>query len=230
MTIRTLEQLDDYLSEEIIWRKKELSILRSIIESEKPQKDKQNVLIRSGITVLYAHWEGFIKSASSAYLEFVAMKRLPYSDLTANFIALCIKSKLKTALKSNKASVYAKIAEFFLTGISKKSKIPFKKSIDTKSNLSSKLFKEIVYTLNLDYSCYILKEKLIDKKLLKSRNEIAHGQYLFMNVGDYMELFNEIIILIGTFRNQIINSACTEAYCRSSITSNIEKKDITKGK
>ncbi len=73
MNIRTVDQLNEFLSGEIIWRKKELTALRSLVESAKSSTDKQNALIRSGMTVLYAHWEGFVKAAASAYLEFVAM-------------------------------------------------------------------------------------------------------------------------------------------------------------
>ena len=144
MNIRTVDQLNDFLSGEIIWRKKELTTLRSLVESAKSSTDKQNALIRSGMTVLYAHWEGFVKAAASAYLEFVAMQRLSYQALTANFIALAMKGKLEDARQTNKASIFNEVAEFFLTGLSETCRIPYKDAIDTKSNLSSEVFKEIV--------------------------------------------------------------------------------------
>jgi hypothetical protein len=124
MNIHTTEQLFDFLSSEIIWRKKELSALRSLINLRGSSYDKQNSLIRGGITVLYAHWEGFIKAASTAYLNFIAMQRLPYKELASNFIAICMKGKLSQAQQSNKISIFREITDFFLTGLSERSKIP----------------------------------------------------------------------------------------------------------
>lgn len=215
MSIRTIEQLHDFLENEIIWRKKELTSLRSLAEAARASRDKQNALIRSGITVLYAHWEGFVKAAASAYLEFVAMQRLSYQDLAANFIALAMKGKLEEATQTNKASIFNEVAQFFLTGLTEKSRIPYKDAVDTRSNLSSEVFREIVYMLGLNYLPYATKEKLIDEKLLHSRNTIAHGNYLLIDLVEYRELHQEMIILMDTFRNQIDNAAITKAYRRS---------------
>jgi hypothetical protein len=216
MSIRTIEQLHDFLENEIVWRKKEVATLRSLAESARASRDKQNALIRSGITLLYAHWEGFVKAAASAYLEFVAMQRLSYQDLAANFIALAMKGKLEEATQTNKASIFNEVAQFFLTGLTEKSRIPYQDAVDTRSNLSSEVFREIVYMLGLDYlPPYATKEKLIDTKLLHLRNTIAHGNYLLINLGEYRELHQEMIILMDTFRNQIDNAAITKAYRRS---------------
>ena len=95
--IRTLEQLSDKLAEELVWRKKELSILKSLIDSKSFESAKRNALLRSGITMLYAHWEGFVKVAANSYLEFVAMQKLPYNQLANNFIALAMKDQLDQA-------------------------------------------------------------------------------------------------------------------------------------
>jgi hypothetical protein len=215
MKIHTVEQLSDFLSAEIVWRKKELSILRSLVESE-TSPARQSAILRSGITVLYAHWEGFVKATATAYIQFVAMRRLPYKELTANFIALGMKGKLEEARQTKKASIFNEVAEFFLTGLSEKCKISYKDAIDTKYNLSSAILKEIICILNFDYSAYASKEKLIDHKLLNPRNRIAHGKYLEIDVDEYLELHEEIISLMNLLRNQIDNAASTRTYRRNS--------------
>ena len=74
--IRTLNDLNERLSEDLVWRKKELSVLKGLIETNSFTQNKTNALIRSGIALLYAHWEGYIKCAASAYLEFVPDKEI----------------------------------------------------------------------------------------------------------------------------------------------------------
>lgn len=154
MKIRTSAQLSDFLSDEIIWRKKELATLRRLVDSAKSLIENRNPLIRSGIMLLYAHWEGFVKAAASAYLEFVAMQRLSYEELTPNFIALGMKRQLDEAKGTNKPSIYNQVAEFFLTRLSERARIPYKDVVDTKSNLSFGFFMEIIEMLNLDSTPY----------------------------------------------------------------------------
>ncbi|MGB3758923.1 MAG: MAE_28990/MAE_18760 family HEPN-like nuclease [Rivularia sp. (in: cyanobacteria)] len=86
MKLRTAEQLSDKLSDELAWRKKELSEVKSLVET-KFSLSKHDALIRSGICLLYAHWEGFVKLAANSYLEYVRMQKLCYKDLSSNFLA-----------------------------------------------------------------------------------------------------------------------------------------------
>ena len=171
-------------------------------------------LIRSGVTMLYAHWEGFIKAAASAYLKFVYNQRLAYNQVTTNFIALGMRGQLQSASHTIKASVLNPIAEFFVSGLSSRCDFPHEDAIKTFSNLSSTVFKEIVHTLNFDYSLYATKEKLIDEKLLKLRNDIAHGEELVIDLEEYMNLHDNVLELIETFRNEVDNAASTRHYLR----------------
>ncbi len=212
MSIRRLEELNDQLSSELAWRKKELSVIKSLIDTGSFSTSKKTALLRSGVTILYAHWEGFIKQAASIYLEFVSMQRLPYDKLSANFVALAMKSKLNQAKDTNKATIYNEVVEFFMTRLSERSSIQYKNVIQT-SNLSSSVLREIVCMLGLDYSFYEPKNILIDEKLLRMRNEIAHGNYISIDQKEYDELYFKVIEMMDTFRNQIDNCAATKKYC-----------------
>jgi hypothetical protein len=213
MKIHKEEQLSDKLAEELAWRKIELSALKAMINLKSLSPVKNKALLRSGITMLYAHWEGFIKVSANSYLEFVAMQNLSYKQLSNNFIALSMKDKLDQANQINKATIYNEIAEFFLTRMGERISIKYRNRITT-SNLSSSVFKDIVYMLGLDYSFYESKETIIDKKLLEKRNTIAHGNYLDINEQEYDELHTQIITIMDHFRNQIDNCASTKQYCR----------------
>src|ERR1700741_2943080 len=84
-TVKTLSQFQEILDSSFGWRIVEISDLKTSISSASGKR--QTVLIRAGIPLLYAHWEGFVKNASDAYLEFVCSRELTFRELKACFIA-----------------------------------------------------------------------------------------------------------------------------------------------
>lgn len=214
MKIRTLEHLNQRLTDDLIWRKKEISDLKSLIETKNFSTSKHNAILRSGVTLLYAHWEGYIKTAATSYLEFVAKQQLIYDRLAINFVAIAMKFKLNEASKTKKATVFTEVAHFMLTQTNQKSSLPYEDVISTDSNLSSEILREIVCLLGLDYSFYETKEVIINEQLLKRRNGIAHGEHLSLDRDEYQQLHNEILAMMENFRTQIENNASQKLYCR----------------
>ena len=72
--------------------------------------------------------------------------------------------------------------------------------IDLESNLNSRVLKKTIKTLDLDYSPFQLKEKLIDERLLKLRNEIAHGAQVSINETDFEIIEADIRNLIEVYQ------------------------------
>jgi hypothetical protein len=215
MSIRTAEQLSDRLAKDLAWRKKELSEMKSLIEAKNVSDQRHKVLVRSGVCILYSHWEGFVKLAANSYLEYVISKKLTYQELSSNFLALAMKEKLKEAKETHKPSLYIPVCEFFLSELNQRCILP-KDVISTASNLSSEILKEITYILGIDFSIYSPQSPLIDTKLLKTRNEIAHGEDSVFDRDEYLELHREIIGMLNIFRNQIENAAIQKKFRRDS--------------
>ena len=215
MNIRTAEQLSDRLATDIAWRKKELSEMKSLIEAKNVSDQRHKVLVRSGVCILYSYWEGFVKLAANSYLEYVISKRLTYQELSSNFLALAMKEKLKEAKETHKPSLYIPVCEFFLSELNQRCILP-NDVISTASNLYSEILKEITYILGIDFSIYSTKSVLIDTKLLKTRNEIAHGNYLVFDREEYLELHREIIGMLDRFRTEIENAAIQEKFRQDS--------------
>ena len=215
MSIRTAEQLSDRLATDLAWRKKELSEMKSLIEAKNVSDQRHKALVRSGVCILYSHWEGFVKLAANSYLEYVISKRLTYQELSSNFLALAMKEKLKEAKETNKPSLYIPVCEFFLSELNQRCILP-KDVISTASNLSSEILKEITYILGIDFSIYSTKSVLIDTKLLKTRNEIAHGNYSVFDRDEYLELHREVIGMLDIFRTEIENAAILEKFRQDS--------------
>jgi MAE_28990/MAE_18760-like HEPN len=215
--VRTLEDLNWVLVEDLIWRKKELSDLISLIENKSFAPSKHNAVLRSGIALLYAHWEGYIKNAATFYLEYVSRQKLTYEELSINFVAIAMKTKLNEATETNKATIFTEVTKFLLTQSDNRSFISYEDTISTASNLSSSILHEIVCTIGLDYAFYQSKQVIIDEQLLKRRNMIAHGEslpYLSLDREVYRELQAQILGMMEDFRTQVENHAVQELYRR----------------
>ena len=212
MTIRTVEQLDAALAEDLIWRKKEMSAYRLLTEASQGEPERHRALLRGSIALLYAHWEGYVRTAALAYLEFVAFQRLRYDELSHNFIALGARKLLKAAETTSRIRSHIALIEFATTGLGARSNIPYRDGIRTDANLSSTVLREITDTLGLDYSLYESKEKLIDESLLARRNRIAHGEYLSVDMTDYRTLSVHILEMLELFKSQVTNAAALGEY------------------
>jgi hypothetical protein len=209
--MRTLEELDGFLSREMAWRKRELSAMRLLIDGAK--KEQRATFIRAAMALLYAHWEGFVRAAGRAYLEYVSRQGLRYRELATPFLAIATRRRLHEASLTSRLDHHLALADFFIKGLNDKSTIPLN-AVSTRSNLSSKVFKDIVLTLGLDFGVFITKQTLIDESLVAKRNSIAHGEYLAVDLDDYRSLSEDVVGLMDAFRNQIDNAAALRGFRR----------------
>jgi len=215
MKIRTKENFIDAIDNEIAWRKKELSYLKGNVKSNSPYFKTH---LRTGIVLLYAHWEGFVKNACELYLTCIKSLRLKYEELGENFIALSLKKNLTEFEQTNKSTVHCQVVSFLLNNLYERANVPNENVIKTGSNLNSNILKEILTTVGLDYSSYELKKNLIDTVLLKNRNSIAHGEYIELDEVDFNDLHTEIVSMMDDIKNKLSNMVVLEFYRRKTHT------------
>lgn len=211
--IRTLEELQAVLDSDLVWRKRELAALKSLVSAKSTPPEWTRCYIRAGIALLYAHWEGFVKAAGTAYLTYVASKRLTYRELTSNFVALAMKARLNSAKDTNRATVYTQVAEFFMTQMSDRCALPT--DVDTHANLNSAVLREVLCVLGLDHREFESKALLIDERLVNARNKVAHGEHLLIDVDDFLELHSAVVMMIDALASQISNAAANRLYART---------------
>jgi hypothetical protein len=217
MSIRTIDDLSDKLARELIWRKKELSDLKYYIGLTPPDSTRRKVLGRCGVAILYAHWEGFVKLAGRYFLEFIAMQRLRNEELHPNLLTLSMRKQVNFAPNTLKASEFGKITNFFLSQMPGRAALPYKTAIETNSNLSSAVLREITWCLGLDYTPYETREKFIDYRLLGRRNFVAHGEAMDVDPGEYDEMRAGVIAMMTNLKTQIENSAVLKTYAKPSL-------------
>ena len=66
-----IEQFQDFLDKDLAWRKHEISQLFMILDTV----ESKEVIGKSIILLLYAHWEGFVKKSSKCYLKYVSERK-----------------------------------------------------------------------------------------------------------------------------------------------------------
>ena len=209
--IRTLEHLQDAMAKEFVWRRKELTRLKTMVIDRRDKPDR-DLFIRAAVTLLYAHWEGAVKQFGNIYLEFVARKKLRHDELPDAFLARVIKKMVRKVAEESRIEACLEVVGFFKSQLAKHSDINWESGINTKSNLKAKVFRDIILSLGLDYVRFATKEHLIDEKLLGNRNQIAHGEHCLVDIDEYIELHDEMLGMMQELYNQIENSAFTDAY------------------
>lgn len=212
MKVKTLNNLQDLISEDLAWRKIEISYTKKMIQ--KASGSSKETALRAGVALLYAHWEGSIKNMSTYYLSYVSQLKLPYSQLKDNFLALDLKKKITEFNNNNKNEYHTQFIGELFSRKDKRSNIPIKSIINTESNLNSTVFINIMNIIGLSYKEYSLRFKLLDEVLLANRNSIAHGEKMSHTIDEdrYFELCDKVLELINKVSTQILNAAVQKDY------------------
>lgn len=214
--VRLLNKLHEDLDDELSWRKKEITTLLLHIESQKG--DLQVSLIRGAITLLYAHWEGFIKISSIKYLQYVCDLDYTLGELTDNFCYITLGQKFPNhEVSTNIYDWQKKIFDYvYKQHQEDKLKINPRLTIKSRGNLNYATFEEICQQVGVDISWYETKENFLDERLLGLRNPIAHGEFRSHSklIEDFREIKNEILKFLEVFKDLIVDASERKKFLR----------------
>lgn len=212
------EQFEKFLQDDLSWRKKEISDLYMICLNN----NNKEVLFKSMILILYAHWEGYIKKSSKLYIKYIAEKKTKIGDLTPNFKAIVLKSNVNKCIENCENLTLSNELDFmnkYQIMANKKFKLNIDPDndresdiINTHNNLKPKVFKNIINILGLKYNdAYKVRENYISNNLLAGRNAIGHGskfnleeQLDFNLTINDLEKLKSIIVCILDFHKEIL--------------------------
>jgi proline dehydrogenase len=213
MELRTLEGFETHLTEDLKWRLSELDTWERMIRTCRPHE--RVGALRAGVALLYAHWEGYIKEAARAYLEFVSRKRLKIADLRAELAAVALRGMLGKGEQSKRSTDHTAIIAMLRDEASCDANISYSQStIKTKSNLTFDVFEDIMHSIGCDASRHEISRTLIDARLLKNRNEIAHGRELLIEFDDWLVMRKRVVAVLKDVRTQLQNAAALEQFRR----------------
>lgn len=208
MKVKTLENLDDALDKHLAWRKKEMLSLKVLIDKE---NENSETLIRAGLALLCAHFEGFIKDASNDYLEYISSQDIIYKDLRDVFSVMKLHSLISNCAKSSKYSVQVKVlekynkllSETFCNNVS---------VVDTHSNPSTETLKELLLSLGIETDIFKTKANYIDKRLLANRHKIVHGEKVELDYDDFKDTLKIILGLLDNYKDVLVDAATKQTY------------------
>ncbi|WP_433592014.1 MAE_28990/MAE_18760 family HEPN-like nuclease [Nocardia sp. CA-145437] len=194
-------------------RKRELTRLRFMIDTDRVNVDRLSCINRAAVMLSYAHWEGFIKEAGTRYIKYINGQELNASELKLPLQAACMSSHFKRAGSSDKARYLATVLKEMDTCRSQVFNLSPDKIIKTESNLSSRVFQDLVVGLGLDFlDIYQTRMAFVDAKLLDARNKVAHGELVSYEADEVIERIDGVVVLMDYFANQLIDSVADSLF------------------
>ncbi|MGW4463036.1 MAE_28990/MAE_18760 family HEPN-like nuclease [Micromonospora sp. NPDC004704] len=217
MALRTLDQLEAALTEELKWRTREIHQWEAVARSVRPHE--LPAILRGGLGILYGHWEGYVKAGVAMYLEYVAKKGLAVSQLRPELAAVALRGLLGSGETSKKSSDHTRIVLAIREEAGAPARLPYDQAmIRTFSNLNFDRFEDIMHSIGCDASRHEIHRSLIDSRLLKNRNSIAHGREQYVELEDWKTIQERVFLILSDVRTQVSNAAATMSYLRSAPT------------
>jgi hypothetical protein len=207
----TEQDLSNLFDEDLIWRRKELSDMKAAARGA--DRQAKAVLLRALITMCYAHWEGYVRTCAIRYFEYLTIRRRPYSDFERQVYVNAFLARID-ALHKGRSSIEARcrLVNDIIDGTASKFNYVNPSLIDTKSNLNTDTVKEICIICSIDYSHFENRRDFLDRRILRRRNNIAHGQIEFIDESEIDGLVADILALMEHFRTLLENKVYLKQY------------------
>lgn len=176
---KTLEDLQRQLDAESAWRKRELGTLEAMLSTARVHEAE--MLRRAAVALAYAHWEGFVKAAGESVLRYVAEQKLTRANINDALLASSLSAKLRNAAAAKKNQMLVEVISDLRSSLTERCIV--KTSVATASNLNREVFDDVMRGMGIDpESVWSARPGVtdidLDDRLLRRRNNIAHGAWL----------------------------------------------------
>ncbi len=213
------ESFCNRISDDWLWRESELRAVDARLLKVSSPTD-----IKSGVLIVYSHWEGHFKTCASELLEFmcagIKKKVFSWTDFRPEIrhrLLFCNYRRANLPNQTHETFIS------YLNALSDKKYSDILKAKDEiiliDDNLNTTKAEAICKNLGVDPSWFILKRIIVDERLVEYRNAIAHGAKRLRS-GDEMDLagtdittaLSEVRNLIRESRNRFQNAITSKDF------------------
>lgn len=207
----TDEDLSAIFDSDLSWRRKELSDLKTAVESA--DEYAKPVLLRAIISMSYAHWEGYVRTCANRYFEHLTLRKKRFSDFERQIYVNSILGRID-ALHGSRVCLTerCKLVNDILDGGSGRFSYVNPNLVDTRSNLNTDVASDICIVCGVDSKHFEQNRTFLDVLLLKRRNAIAHGQQEYIHIDEIDDFVAKVLSLMEFFRTLLENKVYTKAY------------------
>jgi hypothetical protein len=212
---RNKHEFNDQIDAMHSWRRKEIASFKS-----KGAVTSGDHILRAGVVIVYAHWEGFFKDSVGMYISYIQSQ---IKKGHCNFKSLSDELRYAIIWKDMQNLQLlddpARFAMYFSQGKmeSMNFKINTSNIVDTKSNLNFELAERLILVAGLPVSFLSSSQKFINETLLKKRNHIAHGRRESVDRQDFDKICEKVIEIISQLKDEIQNAVDKQQYVKTSI-------------
>lgn len=213
MKIRSIDELQDAIDDDYTWRFREINIMKDELDRVKDKGKKVESLARATIILAYAHWEGFVKSSTTFFFEYLKRLSLNRSQLSDKFYAASLRHICDGR---NMADAVEEIKKCL---IDPSYKFQYNETVlvSTESNLNYSVLTKIANNIGLDISPLESKRQLLDAKILGERNKCAHGEKVYTDFQSGMDIADAAISLMQLFKTQMQNMIANKEFRASDM-------------
>ena len=210
MKFRTDLELQEYLDKEFAWRLQEIDLLKTTVR--RASNGYCRMLVRAGIPLVYAHWEGFVKAGAEAMLCFVSLSGKTYRELVPCFAVHGLVNEIDSLTRSKKEHLRVAALEFVMSKMDEAAHFRWRGRASAGGNLNYERFCGIAAQVGIDVSRYETRSKFVDKSLLQRRNEIAHGDWVDLTVDGFADVADGVLLLLRWFKTDLEDSIARKSY------------------
>ena len=208
MIISTEQEFYDFLDDDLAPRFKEIVSLISVV-SDAPAKHR-DILLRVSFPMVYAHWEGYVKSGADAVMYYVSSRKRRYRELATGFAVCGLKSELgKLARDVTDKSTLVNS----LPALVKKVDEEFDCHVDSRSLgiMRYEVLSKVATTIGCRVDGFAAYKGFLHR-LVNMRNQIAHGESNVPDMEGFIKDAYTTIKLLQMYKDILIDHVRCEGY------------------
>jgi hypothetical protein len=173
----------------------------------------QSALLKAIVAMSYAHWEGYVKTCATQYFEHLTLRKKPFAEFERQIFVNSMLGRVD-ALHRGRVGLgeRVKLINDILDGGTGRFSRISPNLIDTQSNLSTDVIKDLCIICSVDSSHFEDNRTFLDVIVLRRRNAIAHGQHEYIQASEIDDFVARILALMDAFRSLLENKIYMKAY------------------